>query len=162
FPHLGRPICSIDAENVVLAAEAVVKLFRDHGNRADRKRARIKYLVHDWGVERFREVLQGYVPFRLELPKPVEVTGYDLCLGRRREGDGQWFYGLSIENGRIKDEGPMRLRTGLRAVVERFRPQVRLTPMQDILLCGLDADHRAELEQMLDANGIVRSERVAP
>src|SRR5262249_23155938 len=80
----------------------------------------------------------------------------------RPQGDGQWFYGLSIENGRIKDEGPMRLRTGLRAVVERFRPQVRLTPMQDILLCGLDADHRAELEQMLDANGIVRSERVAP
>ena len=31
-------------------AEAVVKLFRDHGNRADRKRARIKYVVHDWGV----------------------------------------------------------------------------------------------------------------
>ena len=43
------------------AAEAVVKLFRDHGNRADRKRARIKYLVHDWGVEKFREVLSEYI-----------------------------------------------------------------------------------------------------
>src|SRR5262245_25666539 len=63
FPHLGRPICSIAAENVVITAEAVVKLFRDHGNRADRKRARIKYLVHDWGVERFRAVLQPYLPF---------------------------------------------------------------------------------------------------
>ena len=37
---------------MVHAAEAVVKLFRDHGNRADRKRARIKYVVHDWGVEK--------------------------------------------------------------------------------------------------------------
>ena len=48
-----------------------MKLFRDHGNRADRKRARIKYLVHDWGVERFREVLAEYLgkPDRLP-PRP--------------------------------------------------------------------------------------------
>src|SRR5205807_10036765 len=44
FPHLARPICYVPARAVVGAAEAVVKLFRDHGNRADRKRARIKYL----------------------------------------------------------------------------------------------------------------------
>ena len=61
FPHLARPICYVPAGAVVAAAEAVVRLFRDHGNRADRKRARIKYLVHDWGVEKFREVLAGYL-----------------------------------------------------------------------------------------------------
>src|SRR5262249_50727078 len=48
FPHLAQPICYVPAASVVGAAEAVVRLFRDHGNRADRKRARIKYLVHDW------------------------------------------------------------------------------------------------------------------
>jgi sulfite reductase (ferredoxin) len=162
FPHLARPICFVTPDQAVAAAEAVVKLFRDHGNRADRKRARIKYLVHDWGVERFREVLKPYLPFPLELPKPIEVTGYDLNLGWRPQCDGKWFYGLSVENGRIKDEGSMRLRTGLRAVMERFQPEVRLTPMQDILLCGLKAEDRGELERMLDANGIVRSEKVSP
>src|SRR5262249_35945589 len=68
-PHLGRPICYTPAAELLPAAEAVVKLFRDHGNRADRKRARIKYLVHDWGVERFREVLAGYLGGRLRLPR---------------------------------------------------------------------------------------------
>ena len=100
------------ADQVVSAAEAVVKLFRDHGNRADRKRARIKYLVHDWGVERFRESGRLIVPFPVQMPKPVEVTGFDLRLGWRPQGDGRWFYGLSIENGRIKDEGSMRLADG--------------------------------------------------
>ena len=55
FPFLARPICYVPADQLLTAAEAVVKLFRDHGNRADRKRARIKYLVHDWGVDGFRE-----------------------------------------------------------------------------------------------------------
>src|SRR5262249_19144904 len=61
FPHLARPICFVPARGVDNAAEAVIKLFRDHGNRADRKRARIKYVVHDWGVEKFRQVLSEYV-----------------------------------------------------------------------------------------------------
>src|SRR5262249_16420555 len=39
FPHLAKPICYVPAAAVIDAAEAVVRLFRDHGNRADRKRA---------------------------------------------------------------------------------------------------------------------------
>jgi sulfite reductase (ferredoxin) len=162
FPYLAKPICYVQAENVVAAAEAVVKLFRDHGNRADRKRARIKYLVHDWGVERFREVLGSYLPFPLVLPRPVEVSGFDLYHGWHAQGDGKWFYGLSVENGRVKDTGTMRLRSGLRAIVERFQPAVRLTPMQDILLCDLAETDRPEVERMLAEYGIRRSEQVSP
>jgi sulfite reductase (ferredoxin) len=154
FPFLARPICYVPAEEVIQAAEAVVKLFRDHGNRADRKRARIKYLVHDWGVERFREVLAGYLGQAPDLPRPVEVSGYDLHLGWRPQGDGRWFYGLSVENGRVKDDGALRLRTGLRALVERFRPEIRLTPLQDILLCNLDAGARPTIERILSEHGI--------
>ena len=116
FPYLAKPICYVPAGDVVHAAESVVKLFRDHGNRADRRRARIKYVVHDWGVERFREVLAGYLA-ALPLPRPVEAGGMDLHLGWHPQGDGKWYYGLSVENGRVKDEGSLRLRSGLRAIV---------------------------------------------
>jgi sulfite reductase (ferredoxin) len=161
FPHVARPITYVPAAAVLMAAEAVVRLFRDHGNRADRKRARIKYLVHDWGVEKFREVLSGYFPSPLPLPKPVEVSNVDLHLGWRAQGNGQWYYGLSVENGRIKDENALRLRSGLRAIVERFQPEVRLTGMQDILFCGLSTRDRTELERMLRDHGIRRSEQVS-
>ncbi|MGH9677813.1 MAG: NADPH-dependent assimilatory sulfite reductase hemoprotein subunit, partial [Candidatus Acidiferrum sp.] len=49
FPFLAKEIGYVPAARVITAAEAVIKLFRDHGNRADRKRARIKYRGHDWG-----------------------------------------------------------------------------------------------------------------
>jgi sulfite reductase (ferredoxin) len=161
FPHLARPICYVPARAVVGAAEAVVRLFRDHGNRADRKRARIKYLVHDWGVEKFRQVLSEYVGAPLYDPLPVEVSGYDPHLGWHPQGNGKWYYGLSIENGRVKDEGSLRLRTALRKLVERLRPGIRLTPLQDILLCDLDASARADIEQTLADHGVPRPEQVS-
>jgi sulfite reductase (ferredoxin) len=162
FPYLAKPICFVPETEVVGAAEAVVKLFRDHGNRADRKRARIKYLVHDWGVERFRAVLGEYLDGEVIPPRPLEVTGIDLHLGAHPQGDGKWWYGLSVENGRVKDEGTVRLRTGLRAIVERFRPDLRLTPMQDVLLCGLAGSDLPVLEAMLEEYGIPRPDRVSP
>jgi sulfite reductase (ferredoxin) len=154
FPQCGKPICYVDADRMLIVAEGVLKLFRDHGNRADRKRARIKYLVHDWGVEKFREILQTYVPFPLELPRDVAVTGFPLHLGWRAQGDGRFFYGISVENGRVKDEGAFRLRTALRTLVDRLSPAIRLTPMQDILLCDLPEDARAVIEQTLTDHGV--------
>jgi sulfite reductase (ferredoxin) len=154
FPFLARPIGYVPAAEVIPAAEAVIKLFRDHGNRADRKRARIKYLVHDWGVEKFRDVLAGYLGRMPEEPRPVEPSGYDLHLGWHPQGEGKWFYGVSVENGRVKDAGSLRLRTGLRVLVQRFRPELRLTPMQDMLLCNLDGNARSEIERILSDHGI--------
>jgi sulfite reductase (ferredoxin) len=161
FPHLARPICYVPAGAVVGAAEAVVRLFRDHGNRADRKRARIKYLVHDWGVARFREVLAGYVVGDLQPARPIEVSGFETHLGWHPQGDGKWYYGLSVENGRVKDESGLRLRAGLRALMERFQPILRLTPLQDILLCDLPGSALPEIERTLVEFGIRQPEQLS-
>jgi sulfite reductase (ferredoxin) len=154
FPMLARPICWVAAEELLSTAEAVVKLFRDHGNRADRKRARIKYLVHDWGEERFRDVLKDYLPRPLVLPKGLTVTGYLTHHGWHPQGDGKWYYGVSVENGRVKDEGDFRLRTALRTLVQRLRPSIRLTPLQDILLCDLPASALPVIEETLRQHGV--------
>jgi sulfite reductase (ferredoxin) len=154
FPYIAQAICYVTPEQVRDGAEAVVKLFRDHGNRADRKIARIKYVVHKWGVDKFREVLATYLPFPLVLPKPADVTGFPLHLGWNEQGDGKFFYGLSVENGRIKDDGEFRLKTALRILVEKYRPRIRNTPMQDILLCDLPEGALPFIEQTLAEHGV--------
>jgi len=160
FPHLARPICYVPAKAVLAVVEAVVRLFRDHGNRADRRRARIKYLVHDWGVEKFRSVLCEYVGAPLLDPRPVGVTGFQTHHGWHPQAGNRWWFGLSIENGRVKDEGSMRLRTGLREIVKRLEPELRITPLQDVLLCGLEAAAKPFLEQILAEHGILPPERL--
>jgi sulfite reductase (ferredoxin) len=161
FPHLARPICFVPAGAVVGAAEAVVRLFRDHGNRADRKRARIKYLVHDWGVVKFREVLSGYIGGTLQEPRPVEVSGVESHLGWHAQGNGQWYYGISVENGRVKDDGSFRLRSALRTLIERLQPAIRLTPLQDILLCELGSSAKGEIERTLAQFGVLRPDELS-
>jgi len=158
FPHLAQPICYVPAKAVLNAAEAVVKLFRDHGNRGDRKRARIKYLVHDWGVEKFRQVLSEYMGGPLHAPRSVKVTGFETHTGWHPQGNGKWFYGLSVESGRVKDEGDFRLRTALKLLVERFRTSLRITAVQDILLCDLDESARPEIERILQEHGVKKPE----
>jgi sulfite reductase (ferredoxin) len=161
FPYVAKPICYVTWDHVVSAAEAVIKLFRDHGNRADRKRARLKYVLHDWGIDKFRAVLQTYLPFPLVAPRQIAVTGFPLHLSWQEQGDGKFFYGISVENGRIKDEGKFRLRSALRLLVEKFQANIRLTPMQDILLCDLPSTAKATINRILSLYGVKRPDRIS-
>ena len=73
FPFLGVPLCYVDRDDVLEIGEAVLKVFRDFGNRSDRKRARLKYIIHDWGLPAFRAKIEEYLGHPLADPKPVAV-----------------------------------------------------------------------------------------
>jgi sulfite reductase (ferredoxin) len=162
YPLLAQPVCFVEPVEVVAAAEAMVKLFRDHGNRADRKRARLKYVMHDWGVTKFREVFaRDYLGKPVRPPVDAPITGLDLHHGWHSQGNGKWFLGLSVENGRLKDDGRLRFRSGVRAIVSRFRTSVRITTQQDLLLCDIDPANKPSIDSMLNEYGIPRPENLS-
>ncbi|MGL6094362.1 MAG: NADPH-dependent assimilatory sulfite reductase hemoprotein subunit [Fimbriiglobus sp.] len=162
YPLLAQPVCFVTPDEVVAAAEAIVKLYRDHGNRSDRKRARLKYVMKDWGVEKFREVFaRDYWQKPLVAPKDAPISGLDLHHGWYSQGDGHWFLGLSVENGRVKDDGHLRLRTGLRAIVQKLGCSVRLTAQQDVMLCDIPVSRKAEVDSLLNEYGIPRPENLS-
>ncbi len=162
FPHLGQPICFVTPDEVVFTAEAVIKLYRDHGNRSDRKRARIKYLMADWGVEKFREIFaRDYFKKELVPPKHAPITGVDLHLGWHAQGGDRWFLGISVENGRVKDEGSYRLRSALRAIVEKIGCTMRVTAQQDVLLCDVATKDRPTVDSLLNEYGVPRAENLS-
>src|SRR5262249_24634165 len=100
FPAVAKPLCYIEASRVVDLCIAIVKVQRDFGNRSDRKVARMKYLINDWGIDRFRTKVEEYFGDTLSPPKPIPVRGFDDGMGWHEQGDGLWFYGLNVENGR--------------------------------------------------------------
>lgn len=161
FPAVAEPLCFVDAEQVVDLATAVVKVQRDFGNRSDRKVARMKYLIHNWGLGRFKQKVEEYYGGSLEPPRPVVVHDFNDGLGWHPQGDGRWFYGLNVENGRIKDEGTFRLKTALREIGRELRPPLRLTPHQSILFCELEESERSRLEEILHRHGVPLSEEIS-
>jgi sulfite reductase (ferredoxin) len=154
FPRLASPLAFVTPEQVVEIATAVVVVQRDHGNRSERRRARLKYLLEERGVDWFREQVERVLGRRLEPPRAVEVTGIHNHLGWHRQSDGQWFLGVFIENGRIRDTDERRMRAALRRVLETIRPGVRLTPQQNILLTDVPAKRRREIDHILADHGV--------
>ena len=156
FPAVAKRMAFVPPEQLIQVAEAVVKVQRDFGNRSDRKQARLKYLINNWGLEKFKEKVEEYCGLKLAEPHPADVHGVDDHVGWHAQGDAkkQWFLGINIENGRIKDEGNLRIKTGLRAILQKYGMATRLTPLQGVLLCDIAEKDKADIDQMLREYGI--------
>jgi sulfite reductase (ferredoxin) len=84
--------------------EGVASIFRDYGYRRLRSRARRKFLVADWGIEKFREVLETEYLHRtlLDGPAPVEPpAGFRDHIGVHRQNDGTYYIGFAAMVGRL-------------------------------------------------------------
>lgn len=168
FPALAKRMAFIEPDHVLPVLTSIVLVQRDFGNRTDRRLARMKYLIHEWGLAKFKStveeylsqaesicgVLRGTVPRPLPVPHPADVTEHHDHLGWHEQGDGKWFLGVYVENGRIKDEGAVQLKSALRTLLTQYRPGVRLTAHQNLLLCDISAAHRQEIDQHLFNHGI--------
>ncbi len=162
FPRLAEPLATVAPGDLLEVLDAIVATQRDHGDRSDRDHARMKYLVHDWGITRFTAEVETRLGRRLAPPEPVVLDAADDHLGWHDQGDGRWFCGVKVENGRIADRGAERVRSGLRAAVERFGLGVRFTPREDVLLTDVDAADRPILDGVLADHGVVAAERWVP
>ena len=161
FVALAQPLCFVAVPQVLNVATAIVKVQRDFGNRCDRKVARLKYLIHNWGLDRFKQKVEEYFGGTLLPPRPMEVHGFNDGMGWQAQGDGKFFYGLNVENGRIKDEGSFRLKSALREICRELAPPLRLTPHQGIIFCDLDEPRRQQLFEILRRHGVPLSEEIS-
>ena len=161
FPYLAKPLAFIPRDKMLEIGEGVLKVYRDFGNRSDRKRARLKYIIHDWGIPAFRAKVEEYLGHPLDDPRPVEVSEVHDHLGWHEQGDGKLWLGVPIENGRVKDEATFRLMAGLRAFFERFGTPARFTCQQKVLLVDIDPANKAAVEALLEEHGIARVEEVS-
>jgi sulfite reductase beta subunit-like hemoprotein len=142
-------------------AEAIVTLFRDVGDRDDRSHARLKYVVDERGIDWVRAEVERRIGRRLADPVPLPPWGgVRDHLGWHRQDDGRWFLGLPVPSGRLDDRPGRTRRTAVRAVLEHFADEIRLTPHEDLLLCGISDHDRPAVDALLDAHGVPRAEQL--
>jgi sulfite reductase (NADPH) hemoprotein beta-component len=154
YPRLADVIGFIRPERVIETVKGVVTIHRDFGDRTNRKHARLKYVIAERGVPWFRQELERRLGFALEEARPFSFTKQGDVYGWHQQYDGNFFLGLFVENGRIKDAGVYRLKTGLRQVAEQFKPDLRLTPSQNILLVNVPPSDRDGITRVLAEHGV--------
>ena len=143
----------IPLDEVADAWEGVISIFRDYGYRRLRSRARLKFLVQDWGIEKFREVLENeYLHKRLvDNPSPERATRNGDHIGVHEQKDGKFYIGAAPTVGRIDGQ----VLTALGDIVESYGVAgVRLTAYQKLVLIGVDGDQVEDVVADLDRIGL--------
>jgi len=162
FPALGQPLAWVTSDQVVPMATAIVAIFRDWGDRENRKHARIKYLVAEKGIEWFRQELKDRLGYTLVYPHPVTISDAHNHLGWHAQENGLWSLGIYVESGRIRDTETQQTRTALRRIVQRVQPGIRLTADQNILFTDILESQRPEIDAILRDCGVATVEEISP
>jgi sulfite reductase (NADPH) hemoprotein beta-component len=154
FPRLADVLGFFTPEHLEAVARAVLTIHRDFGDRTNRKHARLKYVLEERGVEWFRIEVEQRAGIKLQPARPFVFTKQGDLLGWHQQTNGNYFLGLFVENGRIRDVEGYQLKTGLRRVVEKFHPEVRLTASQNLLLVNIAPGARGDIDQLLSEHGV--------
>jgi len=149
--HLGY----VRKEVFFEAMKAILAVQRDHGNREVRSNARLKYLVHTLGIDDFRTLTEKYLGEPFEPWRPLPEWKYIDWMGWHDQGDGKYMLGVNIEQGRVRDTPEVRIKSGLRAIVDHFPGvDLLLTPSQSVVLRNIRAADRQGVELCLRMHGI--------
>jgi sulfite reductase (ferredoxin) len=162
YPRLATPVAFVEADDLVEAAAAVVRLHRDWGDRGNRRHARLKYVIaergEDWARARLSQDLGKVLAPCRDMPELL-VPDH---LGWHEQGDGRLYLGVPVPSGRILDDGQGRLRSALREIVARFGVKPILMPTQDVILSDIDPADRDAVDGLLRANGVRQAEEMLP
>lgn len=161
YPALGKRMAFATPDQVVGVCQAILKVQRDNGNRADRKVARMKYLVDNWGIDKFRAEVEKYYGQPLQDCTDDDVTGVDDHMGWQAQGDGKWSYGLNIENGRLYDNDQIQLKAAMRAVCREFQTEVRMTGHQSVIFTDIDEADKDKLIGLIQQHHVPITEQTS-
>ncbi|HVX46732.1 MAG TPA: nitrite/sulfite reductase [Mycobacteriales bacterium] len=132
----------------------VTSIFRDYGYRKVRNRARLKFLVADWGAEKFREILETkYLDAPLpDGPEPAEPTGPRDHLGVIPQKDGRFAVGFALRTGRSSGSQLIQI---AKLAEEYGVEQIRTTAQQQMVITGVPENEVEALVSELHANDLV-------
>ena len=159
YPRVADVIGFLRPEHLVEVSKAVLTTHRDFGDRTDRRHARLKYVIAEQGVEWFRNEVNTRAGITLEDSMPFNFTRQGDLHGWHEQFDGNFFIGLHVLSGRVKDTDQVQLKTALRRIVTEYRPEVRLTATQNIVLANITPDKKDAINTLLSEHGVDTSEK---
>ncbi|MDV7355191.1 nitrite/sulfite reductase [Rhodococcus oxybenzonivorans] len=148
-PRIGERLGAwVPLEDVPDVWIGIVSLFRDHGYRRLRAKARLKFLVADWGVEKFRNVLeQEYLGRPMaDGPAPEPLDEPRDHVGIQRQKNGLHAVGIAPVVGRVGGTMLINLADAAEAAGSR---RVRITPMQKLVVLDVPDEHIGSLQSDL-------------
>ncbi|KAG8417890.1 Sulfite reductase [NADPH] subunit beta [Metarhizium acridum] len=137
YPQTGRMMGFCSADEVHIACEKIMLVQRDHGDRKNRKHARLKYTIDDMGVDTFRGKVEDLWGKTFDKERKFEFKSNVDTFGWQKDETGLNHFTFFIENGRIEDTPDFQMKTGLREIAKVHKGEFRLTGNQHLILSNV-------------------------
>lgn len=150
YPRIGSMLGYVPIDMAHLFCEMIMVVQRDHGDRKNRKHARLKYTIDDMGTEAFRGKVEerlGGVKFEPERPFHFD-SNIDI-FGWIKDEAGKNHFTMFIENGRVEDTPGFAMKTGLREIAKLGVGEFRLTGNQHLILSEIEDKYLSTIKDML-------------
>ena len=154
-PHLAQDLgVFVAPEQAMDVMKAMVGVYRDHGYRKSRKHARVKYLVADWGAQKYREEAEKYTGFRMtdaESAPPI-VTGYEDHYGIHPQvQEGLSYVGVPVAGGRVNSDQW----DAIADIAQQYGSgDIRLTIMQSFYIPNVKNEDAQTVVEKVEALGL--------
>ena len=154
YPRLADGLGFIAPDQAIAVADAVVTVQRDFGNRAERKRARLKYTIDERGPAWFKSEVERRTGFAFAPARAFAFAHNGDRFGWSEGEDGRAHLTLRIEAGRIADRPGAPHRKGLREIAKVHRGEFRLTPNQNLIVANVAPTQRSQIQALVAAHGL--------
>ncbi len=154
YPRLADVIGFFPPEYIEEVTRAVLIIFRDYGDRTNRKHARLKYLLAEKGIEWFKNEIEKLTAFQFEPPKPFKFTHQQDSFGWHKQDENKLFVGIHVETGRIKDSGIKQYKSAFKKIAAEFSPQFRFTASNNLYLANIAEKDKNQITRILKQHGI--------
>ncbi|MCG7536980.1 assimilatory sulfite reductase (NADPH) hemoprotein subunit [Pseudoalteromonas sp. OOF1S-7] len=155
YPRKADDFGFISLDDTLAVAEHVVGVQRDWGNRANRKNAKTKYTLDTFGSDAFKAEVEKRAGVTFAPSRPYEFTHRGDRIGWVEGIDGKHHLTVFIQSGRILDYPDKPLKTGCRKIAEIHQGDFRMTANQNLIIAGVPAEQKAEIEQLAREHGLI-------
>lgn len=152
YPRAGYMMGYVPADVAHLVCEKIMLVQRDHGDRKNRKHARLKYTMDDMGNEVFKAKTQELLDplnIKFEAEKPFTFKSNIDSFGWQRDEKGLNHFTFFIENGRVEDTADFPMRTGLSEIAKVHKGEFRLTGNQHLILSNVSDEEKPKLQALM-------------
>ena len=157
-PKLAQTLhCFLKPEEVWPVVKAVSTIYRDHGYRHQRQKARLKFLMADWGHERFLQEIEALLGFTLsphtDFPVIKDQETDHLGIHKQKQSDLYWV-GICLPGGRIRNGILAKVGEIAAKYCAPDQDQIRLTNKQNLIIINIPERNLPALRADLTALGL--------
>ena len=158
YPRVADVVGFFPKEDIVKVAEAVVVFQRDHGNRSNRKNARLKYTMDRFGVDYLKSELKRTHNIDIQPARSYKFETLGDKYGWSQGEDGQYHFTLFVEGGKLIDRNGYNAKTAIREVAKIHKGTFILTGNQNLVIAQVSKTQKTKIDKILKQYHVIESE----